>query len=103
MTIESYQDHDPQETREWMEALAAVLEREGPQRAHHLLETLIAQAREAGADIPFSANTAYLNSIPLDQEVNFPGNTTLEHTIRSYVRWNALAMVVRANKHKNDG
>ncbi|HXH02472.1 MAG TPA: pyruvate dehydrogenase (acetyl-transferring), homodimeric type [Candidatus Competibacteraceae bacterium] len=103
MTIESYNDIDPQETREWLEALQGVLEREGEERAHFLLERLIERAREAGADIPFSATTAYINTIPVDKEPHFPGNTTLEHRIRSFVRWNAMAMVVRAGKHTNVG
>jgi len=97
------QDHDPQETREWLEALEAVLEVEGPARAHYLLERLIEKARRSGAYLPYSANTAYLNTIPAQREERSPGDHELEHHIRSYVRWNALAMVLRANKDTNVG
>jgi pyruvate dehydrogenase E1 component len=95
-------DVDPQETREWLEALDAVLENEGPERAHFLLEKLVEKARRSGADIPFSATTAYINTIPPSREERSPGDATLEHTIRSLVRWNAMAMVVRANKESSE-
>jgi pyruvate dehydrogenase E1 component len=87
------------ETQEWLEALEAVLDREGPERAHFLLERLIDLARRSGAHIPFSPNTAYVNTIPPGLEPPHPGNLILEERIRSYVRWNAMAMVVKANKH----
>jgi pyruvate dehydrogenase E1 component len=96
-------DHDPQETREWLDALAAVLEMEGPERAHYLLERLIEKARRSGAYLPYSANTAYINTIPPHREERSAGDYELEHRIRSYVRWNALAMVLRANRHTNVG
>ena len=96
-------DHDPQETREWLDALDAVLQVEGPERAHYLLERLIEKARRSGAYLPYSANTAYINTIPAHQEERSPGDHELEHHIRSYARWNALAMVLRANKHTNVG
>ena len=97
-------DQDTQETQEWMEALAAVLEREGPDRAHYLLERLIDLARRSGTQIPYSPNTAYVNTIPPGLEPAYPGNLELEAKIRSYVRWNAMAMVVRANRaHPEDG
>ncbi|SOE49966.1 Pyruvate dehydrogenase E1 component [plant metagenome] len=92
-------DEDTQETQEWLEALSAVLENEGPERAHYLLERLIDEARRSGAHIPYSPNTAYLNTIPAGLEPAHPGNLELEARIRSYVRWNAMAMVVKANKH----
>jgi len=92
-------DADALETQEWLDALAAVLDREGPERAHYLLERLTDLARRSGAHIPFSANTAYLNTIPTGQEPAHPGNLELEARIRHYIRWNAMAMVVRANKH----
>jgi pyruvate dehydrogenase E1 component len=92
-------DDDAQETQEWLEALEAVLDREGPQRAHYLLERLIDLARRSGAHIPFSPNTAYVNTIPPGLEPAHPGNLVLEERIRSYIRWNAMAMVVKANKH----
>ena len=92
-------DEDSLETQEWLDALAAVLDREGPERAHYLLERLTDLARRSGAHIPFSANTAYLNPIPAGHEPPHPGNLDLEARIRHYIRWNAMAMVVRANKH----
>ena len=91
-------DLDPRETQEWLEALEAVLDREGPERAHFLLETLIEKARRSGAFIPFSPHTAYVNTIPAHLEAASPGNHEYEERIRSYVRWNAMAMVVRANR-----
>jgi len=96
-------DIDPTETQEWIEALEAVLREEGGERAHFLIEQLVALARQSGADIPFSAHTAYINTIPVEQQLQFPGDTTIEHKIRSYVRWNAMVMVLRANKDTNVG
>jgi len=96
-------DIDPQETREWLDALDGVLDAEGPDRAHFLIEKLIDKARRSGAFLPFSANTEYINTIPLEQQVRIPGDQAIEHKIRSYTRWNAMAMVVRANKHTNVG
>ncbi len=96
-------DPDAQETREWLDALAAVIEVEGPERAHYLIEKLIEAAREEGADIPYSATTQYINTIPSDQQPKYPGNPDLEIKLHSYIRWNAMAMVVRANKHTNVG
>ncbi|MEE8195648.1 MAG: pyruvate dehydrogenase (acetyl-transferring), homodimeric type [Acidiferrobacterales bacterium] len=92
------QDLDPIETQEWLEALEAVLEREGPERAHFLLEQLIDTARRSGAYLPFSANTAYLNTIPAAQEERSPGDPAIEWRLRSFIRWNAMAIVVRANR-----
>jgi pyruvate dehydrogenase E1 component len=96
-------DHDPQETKEWLDALEGVLKHEGPERAHYILEKLIEKARRSGAYLPFSANTAYINTIPPGGEEKSPGDHELEHRIRSYVRWNAAAMVLRANKDTNVG
>jgi pyruvate dehydrogenase E1 component len=96
-------DADPQETREWLDALAGVLAAEGPDRAHFLIENLIDAARQSGAYLPFSANTAYINTIPTESQVRIPGDQEIEHRIRSYVRWNAMAMVLRANKDTNVG
>lgn len=96
-------DVDPAETQEWIEALQSVLENEGSERAHFLIERLVSVTRHAGFDIPFSANTAYLNTIPVEHQAQFPGDATLEHRIRSYVRWNAMMMVLRANKNTNVG
>ncbi len=96
-------DRDPQETQEWLDALDGVLKYEGPERAHFLLEQLLEQARRGGVSLPFSANTPYINTIPPALEEKSPGDHELEHRIRSYVRWNAVAMVVRANKDTNVG
>ncbi|WP_345797961.1 pyruvate dehydrogenase (acetyl-transferring), homodimeric type [Castellaniella sp. MT123] len=93
-------DPDRQETQEWLDALEAVLDREGAERAHYLIENLIDLARRSGAHIPYSLNTAYVNTIPPGLEPPHPGNMVLEERIRSYIRWNAMAMVVRANKHE---
>jgi len=92
-------DSDSQETREWMDALKAVIDNEGPERAHYLLEQLIEQARESSIDMPFSANTGYVNTIEADQEEVCPGNIEIEERLRAYMRWNAMAMVVKANRH----
>ena len=91
-------DVDPQETREWLEALQAVIAQEGPGRAHFLLEQLIALGHQTGINMPYSANTEYTNSIPADQQPVAPGDYDLEHRIRAYARWNALVMVLRANR-----
>ena len=95
-------DLDPQETQEWLEALDGVLENEGPDRAHFLLERLIDKARRSGAYLPYSANTAYLNTIPLTKQDQFPGERSIERRIRSFVRWNAMAMVVQANRKSSE-
>ena len=96
-------DIDPQETQEWLEALETVLINEGAERAHFLLEKLVEKARRSGAYLPYSANTAYINTIPPGKEEHSPGNHALERRIRSYIRWNAAAMVLRANRHTNVG
>src|SRR5574338_327501 len=95
-------DPDALETQEWLDALEAVLEREGPERAHYLLERLVDKARRSGAYIPFSANTAYINTIPPHLEERSPGDAALEERIRSYCRWNAMVMVARANRNDDD-
>ncbi|MCC7311419.1 MAG: pyruvate dehydrogenase (acetyl-transferring), homodimeric type [Sulfuritalea sp.] len=91
-------DADPQETREWIEALEAVIAQEGPERAHFLLEQLIALGHQTGINMPYSANTEYTNTIPADQQPITPGNYEMEQKIRDYARWNAMVMVLRANK-----
>jgi pyruvate dehydrogenase E1 component len=95
-------DTDPQETTEWREALDAVIAREGPDRARFLVESLIDETRRAGGYIPFSANTAYVNTIPAAREEHCPGNLEFEERLRSWMRWNAMAMVVRANRADGD-
>lgn len=91
-------DIDPQETSEWIDALEAVIREEGPERAHFLLESLVDMARRRGGHIPFTATTSYLNTIPPHMEARSPGDHALEWRIRSIIRWNAMAMVLQANK-----
>ena len=95
-------DPDSLETQEWLDALEAVLEREGPERAHYLLEKLIDKARRSGAYLPYKAQTAYLNTIPPHMEERSPGDAALEDRIRAYCRWNAMIMVAKANKTEGD-
>jgi len=95
-------DLDPQETQEWIESLESVLEREGLERAHFLLEKLIDKARRSGAYLPFTPNTAYVNTIPVSTQRPIPGDQAIEHTIRSVIRWNAAAMVVHANRKSSE-
>jgi pyruvate dehydrogenase E1 component len=96
-------DVDPQETREWQDAIDGVIDHEGADRAHFLIEQVIDKSRRRGAYMPFSANTAYINTIPVDQQPHMPGDHAIEEKIRNYARWNAMAMVIRANKHTNVG
>jgi pyruvate dehydrogenase E1 component len=96
-------DPDAQETQEWLDALRGVVNQEGADRAHYLIEKLIDEAREDGIDIPYSATTQYINTIPADQQPKYPGDADMEIKLHSYIRWNAMAMVVRANKHTNVG
>ena len=95
-------DIDPQETREWLDALEGVLDTEGPERAHYLLESLVDKARRSGSNLPYSADTAYINTIPPHAEEPLPGDQEMEHRIRSLIRWNAVATVLRANKESSD-
>ncbi|MFT4652539.1 MAG: pyruvate dehydrogenase E1 component [Patiriisocius sp.] len=95
-------DVDPIETSEWIESLEAVLETEGVDRAHFLLESLIEKARRNGAHMPFDGTTAYLNTIPAGQEPTMPGDQTIEAKIRNAIRWNALMMVLRGSKKNLD-
>ncbi|QMT30732.1 pyruvate dehydrogenase (acetyl-transferring), homodimeric type [Alysiella filiformis] len=91
-------DTDPIETQEWLDSLASVLQNEGAERAHFILENLVKYTRRRGVHLPFDATTAYLNTIPVGQEAKSPGNHELEHRIRAAIRWNAAAMVLRAGK-----
>ena len=91
-------DVDAVETHEWLEALEAVIEHEGVERAHFLLEQMVDKARRSGVNLPFSASTAYVNTIPPHMEAPLPGDPALEDRIRCYIRWNAMAMVVKANR-----
>src|SRR3954447_21249631 len=93
-------DTDTGETREWLDSLGAVLQTEGPARASYLLTQLKHKAVRSGVQIPFTANTPYINTIPPDRQPPFPGSREIERRIKSLARWNAMAMVVRANKHE---
>ena len=95
-------DIDPIESREWQDAIADVIERDGPNRAHFLLDRAVAQARAAGATLPFSATTPYQNTIPVDDQFEFPGDLDMEWRIRTINRWNAMATVVRRNKESSE-
>ncbi|MDR2219898.1 MAG: pyruvate dehydrogenase (acetyl-transferring), homodimeric type [Methylobacillus sp.] len=90
-------DIDPQETQEWLAAIDAVLEQEGTERAHFLLEQLIDKARRSGAYLPYNATTAYLNTIPVHLQEKLPGDPSMERRIRALIRWNAIVTVMRAN------
>src|SRR5215469_1654205 len=89
---------DPQETQEWLEALDGVIAAEGADRARQLIDMLVARAHLRGVRIPMGLTTPYVNTIRVDEEPPYPGDLALEARLRHYVRWNALAMVVRANR-----
>ena len=91
-------DIDPIETKEWLESLSAVLEKDGKLRAQFLIKQLIEHSYKKGSDLVLSRNTPYINTIPPEQETKSSGDQNLERKIRSLIRWNAAAMVVRANK-----
>ena len=95
-------DLDAEETREWLDALLSVIRTDGLERAHYLIERLVDQARRSGANLPYSATTAYINTIPTQQQAVSPGNHEIEHRLRSYIRWNAMIMVVRANQKSTE-
>ena len=93
-----FDDVDPQETQEWLESMDSVLQAHGPDRAHFLLNSMIDHARRSGAYLPYSATTAYLNTIPVSQQPEYPGDRAIERRIEAFIRWNAMAMVVQANR-----
>jgi pyruvate dehydrogenase E1 component len=95
-------DGDPEETREWLEALEAVLREEGPERAQHLIDTVVNEARGSGAHVEVGLTTPYVNTIPPDREETLPGDYEVERRLRSILRWNAMAMVLRANKQSSE-
>ncbi|MBC7927450.1 MAG: pyruvate dehydrogenase (acetyl-transferring), homodimeric type [Bryobacteraceae bacterium] len=96
------EDLDPLETSEWLESLDEVIDEGGPDRASYILQRLNQRAAEFGVTAPLRLNTPYVNTIPKDEEVAYPGNRELERRIKNFVRWNALAMVVRANKYDDN-
>jgi pyruvate dehydrogenase E1 component len=91
-------DGDPQETQEWIDAMRGVLATEGPDRARALIERVVDEAWRGGAHVSIGVETPYVNTIPPERQAPFPGDRAIEARLRHYVRWNALAMVVRANK-----
>ncbi len=99
----THTDEDPQETAEWLEALDGVFNAPGSDRAHYLIERQIEFARLHGDHLPFTSTTPYINTIDVDQQARSPGDHDLEHRIRSYTRWNAIAMVLRAGRDTNVG
>ena len=96
------QDLDPLETSEWLDALDSVVTFDGTDRATFLLDELLDGARRSGVPVPYSANTPYLNTIPPDREPQYPGDLEIEQRIRSLIRWNAVAIVLRANKESSE-
>lgn len=96
------EDLDPVETREWLESIDSVLKTHGAERAHYLLERLIDYTRRSGAYLPFRPNTAYVNTIAAGREPEYPGNRAVEQRIEAYIRWNALAMVLAANRASSE-
>jgi pyruvate dehydrogenase E1 component len=95
-------DPDPQETQDWLEALDGVLAHEGPRRAQDLVERIVERAQTGGAHVELGVQTPYVNSIPVSQQAPMPGNEELETRLRHYIRWNAMAMVVRANETSSE-
>src|SRR6266852_5445729 len=103
MTQQSpFEDVDPVETQEWLESIDSVMRAQGPERAHFLLEKLVDFTRRSGAYLPFKPNTAYLNTISKAQQPDYPGDRSLERRNEAYIRWNALAMVVQANRSNSE-
>jgi pyruvate dehydrogenase E1 component len=94
-----HKDFDIQETEEWLEALESVSKARGPERVRFILNRLIQKSYQSGIRLPFTANTPYINTIPIEKQPVYPGNRKIERRIKSLIRWNAMAMVVRANKH----
>ena len=96
---ESPEDLNPRETSEWLEALDQIIDEVGPDRASYLLGRLLDHASSFGVTAPLKVNTPYMNTVPAEEEVAYPGDRQIERRIKSLIRWNALAMVVRANKY----
>src|SRR5262245_16126087 len=98
MSIPKIVDSDPVETQEWLESLQAVVENEGPERAKFLMTALQDWARQHGVPAPINRNSPYVNTIPVERQPRYPGDRAIERRLKSYIRWNAMAMVVRANR-----
>ena len=97
MNDQTHVDPDPEETKEWLDALTSVLETQGVQRVQYLLQKLSVKLTETGTQLPYAITTPYRNTIPVHQEARMPGDLFMERSIRSLIRWNAMAMVMRAN------
>ena len=97
-----FDDIDPVETREWLESIDSVLGTNGPERAHFLLNQMIDFARRSGAYLPYTPNTAYVNTISTGRQPEYPGDRSIERRIEAYIRWNAMAMVVQANRKSSE-
>ncbi|MEE8427546.1 MAG: pyruvate dehydrogenase (acetyl-transferring), homodimeric type, partial [Woeseiaceae bacterium] len=97
-----FDDIDPLETGEWLESIDSVLIQHGPERAHFLLNKMIDFARRSGAYLPYSPNTAYLNTISTARQPEYPGDRSIERRIEAYIRWNAVAMVLQANRESSE-
>ena len=95
-------DIDALETREWLESLDSVLEHDGPDRANFLLDRLAGRASRAGAHLPLGGQTPYVNTIPVSEEPPYPGDEALEKRLGSLIRWNAMAIVLQANKTSSE-
>ncbi|MDH3588475.1 MAG: pyruvate dehydrogenase (acetyl-transferring), homodimeric type [Gammaproteobacteria bacterium] len=102
MGSDSISDADPLETGEWIESIESVMRTQGPDRARFIVDQVMDHMRRAGADMPYGANTAYLNTIPASQQPAYPGNEAIEKRIAAYLRWNAMAMVVQANRESSE-
>jgi pyruvate dehydrogenase E1 component len=97
--VQPAEDLNPEETAEWLQALDQIIDEAGPDRAAFLLDRLVNRARTFGAAPPYQTNTPYVNTVSVEEQVQFPGDRALERRLKSLIRWNALAMVVRANKY----
>ena len=95
-------DMDPIETREWLESIDSVMKIHGPERAHYIINKMVDHARRSGSYLPSAYNTAYLNTIPVGMQPNYPGDRSIEKRIEAFIRWNAMAMVVQANKESSE-
>ena len=95
-------DMDPIETKEWLESIDSVMKTHGPERAHYIINRMVDHARRSGSYLPSAYNTAYLNTIPAGMQPNYPGDRSIEKRIEAFIRWNAMAMVVQANKESSE-